>query len=94
MQIAGVVVLLFVPDLRVEAQFMIHAHVQASKCLSHNAESFSGVWATVSVLCVILFQVQHFGIKEVIDTKVFLLTHAHQLLRRALQFNADPQTQS
>ena len=49
MWIAGVVVLLFVPDLRVKARFIIHAHVQTSKCLSDNAEAFLGVLATVFV---------------------------------------------
>jgi len=45
-----VVVLLFVPDLRVKARFMIHAHVQTSKCLSDNAEAFAGVLVIVLVL--------------------------------------------
>ncbi len=89
----GVVVLLAIPDLRVMAQFMFHAHVQASKCVFYNAEAFPGVLAIVFVLYVILLRVLHFGIKEVIDT-TFLLTHTHQLLRRALQFYANPQTQS
>ena len=93
MWIAGVIVLLIVPDLRVKARFMIHVHVRASQCLSDNTEAFPGVLATVFVLCVILLRVLHFRIKEVIDT-IFLLMHAHQLLRRALQFYANPQTQS
>ena len=93
MWIAGVVVLLGVPDLRVKARFMIHAHAQASKCLSDNAEAFPGMLAMVFVLCVILLRVLHFKIKEVIDT-LFLLTHAQQSLRRALRFYANPQTQT
>ena len=54
MWIAGVVVLLGVPDLRVKARFMIRTHVQASKCLFDNTEAFPGVLAIAFVLCVIL----------------------------------------
>jgi hypothetical protein len=92
--IAGMVVLFGVPDRRDKARYMIHAHAQASRCFFDNTEAFPGVLATVFALCVILLRLLVFKIKEVTDTIVFLLTHAYQLLRRALQFTANPQTQS
>ena len=46
--------LLVVPELRVKARFMIHAHVQASRCFFDNTEAFPGVLVTVFVVCVTL----------------------------------------
>jgi hypothetical protein len=72
---------------------MIHAHAQASRGFLDNAEAFPGMLAAVFALRVIFLRVLVFKVKEVVGT-IFLQTHAHQLLRRALQFNVNSPPQS